>query len=116
MHTLLFNWLDHVETIVVGAVLLVGFGVYAWVRGWPQRTIQSLNEVNEADEKALGRIKREKEALAAECEDIRLKGFSGLNLGELIREHDVNVPLAYLTGLDTEETRAEATSQRAFFW
>lgn len=48
--------------------------------------------------------------------DIRLKGFSGLNLGDLIREHDVNVPLAYLTNLDTEEARSEATSQRAFFW
>lgn len=48
--------------------------------------------------------------------DIRLKGFSGLNLGDLIREHDVNVPLAYLTGLDTEEARLEAARQRAFFW
>lgn len=48
--------------------------------------------------------------------DIRLRGFSGLNLGDLIREHDCNVPLAYLTGLDTEEARAEATQQRAFFW
>jgi len=61
------------------------------------------------------------EAINARCYDacvldIRLKGFSGLNLGDLIREHDVNVPLAYLTGLDTEVARAEATRQRAFFW
>jgi CheY-like chemotaxis protein len=48
--------------------------------------------------------------------DIRLKGFNGLNLGALIRERDVNVPLAYYTGLDSEEARAEATRQRAFFW
>jgi DNA-binding NtrC family response regulator len=48
--------------------------------------------------------------------DIRLRGFNGLNLGDLIREHDANIPLAYLTGFDTPEVRAEALRQRAFFW
>jgi CheY-like chemotaxis protein len=48
--------------------------------------------------------------------DIRLKGFNGLNLGELIREHDVNVPLAYYTGLDSDEARTEALKQRAYYW
>jgi DNA-binding NtrC family response regulator len=60
------------------------------------------------------------EKINAECFDaavidVRLPGVSGVSLGALIREHDVNIPLAYLTNLDTDGVRAEAASQRAFF-
>lgn len=47
--------------------------------------------------------------------DVRLPGVTGVSLGALVREHDVNIPLAYLTNLDTETVRREATAQRAFF-
>src|SRR5207244_2296103 len=47
--------------------------------------------------------------------DVRLPGVTGVSLGALIREHDVNIPLAYLTNLDTETVRAEAVAQRAYF-
>jgi hypothetical protein len=46
---------------------------------------------------------------------VRLPGVTGVSLGALVREHDVNIPLAYLTNLDTETVRREATVQRAFF-
>lgn len=60
------------------------------------------------------------EKINAECFDaaiidVRLPGVSGVSLGALIREHDVNIPLAYLTNLDTEVVRVEAASQRALF-
>jgi CheY-like chemotaxis protein len=47
--------------------------------------------------------------------DVRLPGVTGASLGALVREHDVNIPLAYLTNLDTEAVRKEAIAQRAFF-
>lgn len=47
--------------------------------------------------------------------DVRLPGVSGVSFGALVREHDVNIPLAYLTNLDTDAVQAEAVSQRAFF-
>lgn len=47
--------------------------------------------------------------------DVRLPGVTGISLGALIREHDINIPLAYLTNLDTETVRAEAVAQRAYF-
>jgi CheY-like chemotaxis protein len=47
--------------------------------------------------------------------DVRLPGVTGASLGALVREHDVNIPLAYLTNLDTESVRKEAIAQRAFF-
>lgn len=65
---LLFDWSAHVETIVVGGVLLLGFGVYAFVKGWPQQTIASLKDVTEADDKALARLRREHEAIKVECD------------------------------------------------
>lgn len=109
MPTLLsFNWLDHIEAIVVGAVLLVGFGIYAYVHGWPQRTIQSLNDVTEADEKALARIRREKEALAAECE-----GFKS-DVARLMREAKIHLDMeeqdAETIRLLKADTQAQATT------
>jgi CheY-like chemotaxis protein len=47
--------------------------------------------------------------------DVRLPGVTGASLGALVRERDVNIPLAYLTNLDTEAVRKEAIAQRAFF-
>jgi CheY-like chemotaxis protein len=48
--------------------------------------------------------------------DMRLTDFSGARLGELLRGADPNIPIAYLTNLDTEEARRQAVSVRAFFW
>jgi CheY-like chemotaxis protein len=48
--------------------------------------------------------------------DMRLPGLTGACIGDLIREHDPNIPMAYLTNLDTEEARRQAVSARAFFW
>lgn len=48
--------------------------------------------------------------------DVRLPGVTGLSLGAEIRERDVNIPLAYLTNLDTPTVRAEAIAQRASYW
>jgi CheY-like chemotaxis protein len=47
--------------------------------------------------------------------DVCLPGVTGISLGALVREHDVNIPLAYLTNLDSEAVRTEAITQRAFF-
>jgi len=47
--------------------------------------------------------------------DVRLPGVTGVSLGALVREYDVNLPLAYLTNLDGEAVRREASSQRALF-
>lgn len=47
--------------------------------------------------------------------DVQLPGVSGVSLGDLVREHDVNIPLAYLTNMDTENVRIEAMSQHAFY-
>jgi CheY-like chemotaxis protein len=46
--------------------------------------------------------------------DVRLPGVTGASLGALVREHDDDIPLAYLTNLDTEAVRKEAIVQRAF--
>jgi CheY-like chemotaxis protein len=59
--------------------------------------------------------------LNAECYDgvlldMRLPGLTGACIGDLIREHDPNIPMAYLTNLDTEDARAQAVRVRAFFW
>jgi DNA-binding NtrC family response regulator len=48
--------------------------------------------------------------------DVVLKGVSGPSLGDMIREADVNIPMAYLTNMDTEDIRAQAVGQRAFYW
>lgn len=45
--------------------------------------------------------------------DVRLPGVTGVSLGDLIRERDVNIPLAYLTNLDTPTVRVEAVNHRA---
>lgn len=47
--------------------------------------------------------------------DVRLPGVTGVSLGALVREYDVNLPLAYLTSLDTEAVRVEAAGQGALF-
>lgn len=47
--------------------------------------------------------------------DVRLPGVSGVSVGNLIREYDVNIPMAYLTNMDTDSVRKEAITQRAFF-
>lgn len=47
--------------------------------------------------------------------DVRLPGVTGASLGALIREYDVNLPIAYLTNLDTEAVRLEAAAQHAVF-
>jgi DNA-binding response OmpR family regulator len=47
--------------------------------------------------------------------DVRLPGVTGISLGALVREYDVNLPLAYLTNLDTEAVRVEAAAQGAIF-
>ncbi len=47
--------------------------------------------------------------------DVRLPGVTGISLGALVREYDVNLPLAYLTNLDTEAVRIEAAAQGAIF-
>lgn len=47
--------------------------------------------------------------------DVRLPGVTGVSLGALVRERDIDIPLAYLTNLDTETIRAEAVAQRAVF-
>lgn len=47
--------------------------------------------------------------------DVRLPGVTGVSLGALVREYDVNLPIAYLTNLDTEAVRLEAAAQHAVF-
>ncbi len=47
--------------------------------------------------------------------DVRLPGVTGVSLGALVREYDVNLPLAYLTSLDSPVVRREAEIQRALF-
>lgn len=52
---------------------------------------------------------------AAIVDVVLAPGVTGVSLGMLVREHDANIPLAYLTNLDTESVRREAAAQRAFF-
>lgn len=47
--------------------------------------------------------------------DVLLPGVSGISLGAIVRERDVNIPLIYFTNLDTAAVRVEAVAQRAFF-
>lgn len=105
---LLFNLLDHIEAIVVGAFFTVCFGIYAYVHGWPQRTIQSLNEVTEADEKAIARMRREEESLRAE-----LDGYKS-DVARLMREAMIHLDMeeqdrAAIRLLKTEGDKREAT-------
>jgi CheY-like chemotaxis protein len=68
-----------------------------------------------AEDVAQGVEKLNEACFDAALIDVRLPGVTGVSLGALVREHDVNIPLAYLTNLDTDAVRTEAVAQRAFF-
>lgn len=71
--------------------------------------LEHASDVGEAVDKINGKC------FDAAVIDVRLPGVTGVSLGALVREYDVNLPLAYLTNLDTEAVRLEAAAQHAVF-